>query len=137
MCVVNLCVVNLLSIIFEEGHFSILALTVISQLRLQQATPKVRVVDPIDYEGELTARKKDVEKEKYLPLLLFPQQDVTVSCRINGKRRGELTCFPQQQVTSEGWNYRTHTCSVPEDAHQPALNLLASEVVACVHNVLL
>ncbi|KAL5475482.1 hypothetical protein EMCRGX_G025301 [Ephydatia muelleri] len=73
----------------------------------EQATPKVRVVDPIDYEGELTARKKDVEKEKYLPLLLFPQQDVT--------------------VTSEGWNYRTHTCSVPEDAHQPALNLLASE----------
>ena len=51
------------------------------------------MVDPIDYEGEVTARKKDLEKEKYLPLLLFPQQDVTVSCRDNGELDYLASCF--------------------------------------------
>ena len=43
-----------------------------------QSRPKLRVVDPLDYEGELNSRRKDLEKEQYLNLLLFPQQDITV-----------------------------------------------------------
>ncbi len=43
-----------------------------------QNRPKLRVVDPLDYEGELVTRRKDLEHEKYLNLLLFPQQDITV-----------------------------------------------------------
>ncbi len=34
------------------------------------------MVDPLDYEGQLITRRKDLEYEKYLNL--FPQQDVTV-----------------------------------------------------------
>ena len=41
-----------------------------------QNHPKLRVVDPLDYEGQLITRRKDLEHEKYLNL--FPQQDVTV-----------------------------------------------------------
>lgn len=44
-----------------------------------QARPKLSVVDPLDYEGELNSRRKDLEKEQYLNLLLFPQEDITVS----------------------------------------------------------
>lgn len=45
----------------------------------KQSRPKLHVVDPLDYEGELVSRRKDLEKEKFLNLLLFPQQDVSVS----------------------------------------------------------
>ncbi len=41
-----------------------------------QNHPKLRVVDPLDYEGQLITRRKDLDHEKYLNL--FPQQDVTV-----------------------------------------------------------
>lgn len=44
-----------------------------------QSRPKLQIVDPLDYEGELISRRKDLEKEKFLNLLLFPQQDVSVS----------------------------------------------------------
>ena len=44
-----------------------------------QNRPKLHVVDPLDYEGELSSRRKDLEKEPFLNLLLFPQQDVSVS----------------------------------------------------------
>ena len=44
-----------------------------------QARPKVPIVEPLDYEGELILRRKDLEKEQFLNLILFPQQDVTVS----------------------------------------------------------
>lgn len=50
-----------------------------SPCSLTQARPKLRVVEPLDYEGELITRRKDLEKEQFLNLLLFPQQDVTVS----------------------------------------------------------
>ena len=44
----------------------------------QQSIPKLKVVDPLDYEGELNSRRKDLEREQFLNLLLFPQQDITV-----------------------------------------------------------
>ena len=44
----------------------------------QQTRPRLRVVDPLDYEGELSSRRRDLEKEQYLNLLLFPQQDIVV-----------------------------------------------------------
>ncbi len=42
-----------------------------------QNHPKLRVGDPLDYEGQLITRRKDLEHKKYLNLL-FPQQDVMV-----------------------------------------------------------
>ncbi len=41
-----------------------------------QNHPKLRVVDPLDYEGQLITRCKNLDHEKYLNL--FPQQDVKV-----------------------------------------------------------
>ena len=46
-----------------------------------QSRPKLLIVDPLDYEGELISRRKDLEKEQFLNLLLFPQQDVSVSLK--------------------------------------------------------
>ena len=43
-----------------------------------QSRPKLRVVEPIDYESELSSRRKDLGREKYLGLMLFPQHDVEV-----------------------------------------------------------
>ena len=46
---------------------------------LPQSRPKLRVVEPIDYEAELSSRRKELGREKYLGLMLFPQHDVEVS----------------------------------------------------------
>lgn len=37
------------------------------------------IVDPVDYEIELTAKKKLLESEEYKDLLLFPNNDISVS----------------------------------------------------------
>ena len=53
--------------------------TLLTRACISQSRPKLQIVDPLDYEGELISRRKDLEKEKFLNLLLFPQQDVSVS----------------------------------------------------------
>lgn len=46
-------------------------------------------MEPLDYEGELVTRRKELEKEQFLNLLLFPQQDVTVSVCLPSPRVNE------------------------------------------------
>jgi len=65
------------------------------------------VVDPLDYEGELNSRRRDLEQEQFLNLLLFPQQDISVS--------------------EEEWIRRTEVSPVPHDALKEAPNLFTAE----------
>ena len=37
------------------------------------------IVDPVDYEIELTSKKKVLENEEFKDLLLFPHNDISVS----------------------------------------------------------
>ena len=50
------------------------------------------IVDPVDYEAELISQKKALESEMYKDLLLFPNNDTSVSAR---SRAGHFnTCMP-------------------------------------------
>ena len=51
------------------------------------------IVDPVDYEAELISQKKALESEMYKDLLLFPNNDTSVSARRS--RAGHFnTCMP-------------------------------------------
>ena len=63
--------------------------TVIDTMRVLRDTsesPEIKtvveeptIVDPVDYEIELTSKKKILEDEKFKDLLLFPHNDISVS----------------------------------------------------------
>jgi hypothetical protein len=64
-------------------------------------------VEPIDYEAELSSRRKELGRERYLGLMLFPQHDV--------------------EVMQEDWKYRTELCTVPPGALDMADRLFTAE----------
>eukprot|EP00119_Amphimedon_queenslandica_P019522 XP_019859941.1 PREDICTED: dedicator of cytokinesis protein 11-like [Amphimedon queenslandica] len=53
-----------------------------------------RRVQPLDYERELVSRRTDLQSETHSNLLIFPQQDITVS--------------------EDGCKYRTVSCPITE-----------------------
>ena len=69
---------HFLSKIFPPPFLSLIPPSFTCSYLSTQSRPKLRVVEPIDYESELSSRRKELGKEKYLGLMLFPQNDVEV-----------------------------------------------------------